>query len=140
MEKSVTVRAPSSTANLGPGFDVFGLALDAFYDQVKITKKGKGIKIITSDSIPTNPQKNTAGLVATSMLKKFKIKGGIEIVIKKGVPAGYGMGSSAASAAATAAPDLPDPAEAAQASVAAAPRSVAGPDPAGPSAPLRRSP
>ena len=102
MAKSVTVKAPSSTANLGPGFDVFGLALNAFYDQVKITKKGKGIKIITSDSIPLNPQKNTAGLVAKNMIKKFKIKDGIEIKIKKGVPAGFGMGSSAASAAATA--------------------------------------
>ena len=87
MSKSVTVKAPSSTANLGPGFDVFGLALNAFYDQVKITKKGKGIKIITSDEIPSNPQKNTAGLVAKNMLKKFKIKDGIEIKIKKGVPA-----------------------------------------------------
>ena len=43
MVKSVTVRAPCSTANLGPGFDVFGLALDAFYDEVTVTKKGKGI-------------------------------------------------------------------------------------------------
>jgi len=100
--KSITVRAPSSTANLGPGFDVFGLALDAFFDEVKITKKGKGIKIVTSDSIPTSPQKNTAGLVAKNMIQKFKIKDGIEIKIKKGVPAGFGMGSSAASAAATA--------------------------------------
>jgi len=55
--KSITVKAPSSTANLGPGFDVFGLALNAFYDKVKITKKEKGIKIITSDLIPSNPQK-----------------------------------------------------------------------------------
>ncbi len=102
MAKSITVKAPSSTANLGPGFDVFGLALNAFYDEVKITKKSKGIKIITSDSIPSNPQKNTAGLVAKNMLKKFKIKDGIEIKIKKGIPAGFGMGSSAASAAATA--------------------------------------
>ncbi len=102
MAKSITVRAPSSTANLGPGFDVFGLALDAFFDEVKITKKGKGIKIVTSDSIPTSPQKNTAGLVAKNMIQKFKIKDGIEIKIKKGVPAGFGMGSSAASAAATA--------------------------------------
>jgi len=30
----IIVKAPSSTANLGPGFDVFGLALDAFYDTV----------------------------------------------------------------------------------------------------------
>ena len=35
MITSVKVRAPSSTANLGPGFDVFGLALDAFYDEIK---------------------------------------------------------------------------------------------------------
>jgi homoserine kinase len=98
----VTVKAPSSTANLGPGFDVFGLAVDAFYDTVTLTKIKKGIKIVTDDNIPTNPEKNTAGLVVKNMKKKFKIKQGIEINIKKGIPAGFGMGSSAASAAATA--------------------------------------
>jgi len=98
----VTVKAPSSTANLGPGFDVFGLAIDAFYDTITLTKTKNGIKIITDDNIPTNPEKNTAGLVVKNMKKKFKIKDGIEIKIKKGIPAGYGMGSSAASAAATA--------------------------------------
>ena len=108
MVKSVTVRAPCSTANLGPGFDVFGLALDAFYDEVTVTKKGKGITIVSSDDIPLDPKKNTAGLVAKAMLEDIvkegysKYKGGVEIKIKKGVPAGYGMGSSAASAAACA--------------------------------------
>ena len=108
MVKSVTVRAPCSTANLGPGFDVFGLALDAFYDEVTVTKKGKGITIVSSDDIPLDPKKNTAGLVAKAILELIvkegwtKYKGGLEIKIKKGVPAGYGMGSSAASAAACA--------------------------------------
>ena len=102
MVKSVTVRAPCSTANLGPGFDVFGLALDAFYDKVTVTKKGKGITIVSSDDIPLKPGQNTAGLVAKEMTKKCKISGGIEITIKKNVPAGFGMGSSAASAAACA--------------------------------------
>ena len=102
MISKVTVKAPSSTANLGPGFDVFGLALDAFFDTVTLTKTKNGIKIITDDNIPTNPEKNTAGLVVKNMMKKFKIKGGVEIKIKKGIPAGYGMGSSAASAAASA--------------------------------------
>ena len=102
MVKSVTVRAPCSTANLGPGFDVFGLALDAFYDKVTVTKKGKGITIVSSDDIPLKPGQNTAGLVAKEMAKKCKISGGIEITIKKNVPAGFGMGSSAASAAACA--------------------------------------
>ena len=103
MVSKVTVKAPSSTANLGPGFDVFGLALDAFYDTVTLAKTKNGIKIITDDdNIPINPEKNTAGLVVKNMKKKFKIKEGIEIEIKKGIPAGYGMGSSAASAAAAA--------------------------------------
>ena len=99
---SVTAKAPSSTANLGPGFDVFGLALDAFYDTITLTKQKSGITIITNDSIPVSPAKNTAGLVVQYMQKKFKIKSGVQIKIKKGVPAGFGMGSSAASAAATA--------------------------------------
>jgi len=102
MVKSVTVSAPCSTANLGPGFDVFGLALDAFYDEVTVTKKGKGITIVSSDNIPLNPNKNTAGLVANAMKKKKKLTGGIEIKIRKNVPPGFGMGSSAASAAACA--------------------------------------
>ena len=100
--KSISVKAPSSTANLGPGFDVFGLAIDAFYDEITLTKTKSGITITTEDNIPTNPENNTAGLVVKNMKKKFKIKSGIEIKIKKGVPAGFGMGSSAASAAATA--------------------------------------
>ena len=102
MVSKVTVKAPSSTANLGPGFDVFGLAVDAFYDIVTLTKIKNGIKIVTDDDIPTNPGKNTAGLVVKNMKKKFKISQGVEIKIKKGIPAGFGMGSSAASASATA--------------------------------------
>ena len=99
---SVTAKAPSSTANLGPGFDVFGLALDAFYDTVTLSKQKQGISIVTGDLIPVSPSKNTAGLVVQYMKKRFKVKSGVQIKIKKGIPAGFGMGSSAASAAATA--------------------------------------
>ena len=102
MVSKITVRAPSSTANLGPGFDTFGLAIDAFYDEVTLTKTKNGVTIITDDNIPTNPENNTAGLVVKNMKKKLKIKSGVEIQIKKGIPAGFGMGSSAGSAAATA--------------------------------------
>ena len=102
MVSSVVVRAPSSTANLGPGFDVFGLALDAFYDEVRLEKSDHGIKIQSSDKIPLIPEKNSAGLVVKEMTKRFKIKSGVVLKIKKGVPAGFGMGSSAASAAAAA--------------------------------------
>ncbi|MDE1816459.1 MAG: homoserine kinase [Thaumarchaeota archaeon] len=102
MVESVTVKAPCSTANLGPGFDVFGLALDAYYDQIQLKKEGNGIRIQSFDSIPVEPEKNSAGLVIKEMAKKFKIKTGLVLKIKKGVPTGFGMGSSAASAAAAA--------------------------------------
>ena len=100
--QSVIARAPCSTANLGPGFDVFGLALDAYYDEVQLTKEGNKITVESSGSVPLEPEKNSAGLVIKEMSKKFKIKSGLRIKIKKGVPAGFGMGSSAASAAAAA--------------------------------------
>lgn len=97
----VTAKAPSSTANLGPGFDVFGLALDAFYDEITISsQRKKGITITGSGNVPTNPSKNTAGLVIKTMAKKFKVSDGFDITIKKRIPPGFGMGSSAASAAA----------------------------------------
>jgi homoserine kinase len=104
--KSCTAVAPSSTANLGPGYDVFGLALDALYDRVTITKqKGSdgSITIKMSDaSIPVVPESNSAGLVIKKMAEEFEIADNLEVNVKKGVPAGYGMGSSAASAAAAA--------------------------------------
>jgi homoserine kinase len=99
MVSKIITKAPSSTANLGPGFDVFGLALDAYYDKIQLEKGNNGIKIQTSDSIPLVPEKNSAGLVVKEMAKKFKIKSGLVLKINKGVPAGFGMGSSAASAA-----------------------------------------
>lgn len=104
--KSCTAVAPSSTANLGPGYDVFGLALGALKDRVKITKlagKDGNITIKMSDSrIPAQAEANSAGLVVIKMASDFRIKDNLRINVKKGVPAGYGMGSSAASAAAAA--------------------------------------
>ena len=104
--KSCTAIAPSSTANLGPGYDVFGLALDALKDRVRITKlagKNGDIAIKMSDSaIPSKAESNSAGLVVKKMAADFDIKDNLKIEVKKGVPAGYGMGSSAASAAAAA--------------------------------------
>ncbi|RNJ75761.1 MAG: homoserine kinase [Nitrosopumilus sp. D6] len=102
MASSITVRTPASIANLGPGFDVFGLAVNAFYDEVTLRKTKSGITIISNGSVPSNPHSNTAGIVVGNMKRRFKINGGIEIAIRKMIPPGFGMGSSAASAAAAA--------------------------------------
>ena len=100
----VVVKAPATTANLGPGFDVFGMALDYPCDKVTITPAASGIKIevygTAKDLIPTDPSKNTAGVVAEHILKEFSLKTGLVIKIDKGIPPSIGLGSSAASAAA----------------------------------------
>jgi homoserine kinase len=102
----VTLQAPATTANLGPGFDVFGLALEQPSDKVTIIPISKGIKIEVSGcsaaKIPTTPEKNTAGVVANQMLKEFSLKTGVLIKIEKGILPSMGLGSSAASAAAVA--------------------------------------
>ena len=104
--KKVTVKAPATSANLGPGFDVFGIALEQPNDKVTLTAIKKGIKIQTSGigakTISLTPEKNTAGLVAKTMLRDFKIDSGLQIHVEKGIFPGKGLGSSAASAAAVA--------------------------------------
>ncbi|MDW8045253.1 MAG: hypothetical protein RMJ31_05715 [Nitrososphaerota archaeon] len=72
----VIVRAPATTSNLGPGFDVHGLALDVMYDTVEITRVDKrGIQIevegVGKDRIPTKPSYNTAGRVALEFLRRY---------------------------------------------------------------------
>jgi homoserine kinase len=100
--------APASSANLGAGFDVFGVALDGLFDKVSVDviKGGKDIKISvegkSSELIPTEPNKNTAGIVAKALLKHSNKNCGLAINIEKGIRAGSGLGSSAASAAAAA--------------------------------------
>ncbi len=91
--------APATVANLGPGFDVFGLAIDGYHDTVK-AEEDEGIRIVTDDPVPTDPRRNTAGLVALEMTRRFDLPG-VTIEIEKGVPTG-GLGSSAASAVAAA--------------------------------------
>jgi homoserine kinase len=104
--KSCSAAAPCSTANLGPGYDVFGLALDALEDKVKVSRiypGGGRITIKNSDqAIPSMVESNSAGLVVKKMMQDFEISDSTEIEITKGVPTGYGVGSSAASAAAAA--------------------------------------
>jgi homoserine kinase len=102
----ITVKVPATSANLGSGFDVFGLALEKPSDKVTIVQKAAGVKIqvigFSAETIPTALANNTAGVVANLMLKEFSLKTGLSITIEKGIWPGKGLGSSAASAAAVA--------------------------------------
>jgi homoserine kinase len=98
-------RAFCSAANLGAGFDVFGLALDKYYDTVtaRLTR-GRKIRIFlrgsSVDSVPREVAKNSAGPPAVALLKSAGSKRGLEITIEKAVPQNLGLGSSGATAAA----------------------------------------
>jgi homoserine kinase len=101
--------APSSTANFGPGFDVFGLAIDSFYDKVgarRFETKTGTIRLNISNNpdlspkIPTEINSNSAGLSVRKLCTDAGIEYDIELTVFKGVPPGYGLGSSAASAVA----------------------------------------
>lgn len=102
----VIVQTPATTANLGPGFDVFGLALKEPKDKVTIVPASKGIRIevsgLAANTIPINPELNTAGVVANRMFTEFSLEKGVMIKIEKGILPSIGLGSSAASAAAVA--------------------------------------
>ena len=103
----VIVKAPATSANLGPGFDVFGLALELPTDKVTLTLAAdKCIRIqvsgVQAETISTMPERNTAGVVANYIMQEFSLKTGLTIQIEKGIWPSKGLGSSAASAAAVA--------------------------------------
>ncbi|MBU3967366.1 MAG: homoserine kinase [Euryarchaeota archaeon] len=92
----IRVRVPATSANLGAGFDVFGIALGSPADIIEVRKSEKieiEVRGVGREHIPTDPRKNTAGIVA-SILKKP-----VKITIHRVIPLSSGMGSSAAPAA-----------------------------------------
>lgn len=103
----VRVFAPATVANLGPGFDILGLALLQPGDTVTATlTAGRGVTIKAihggDGSLPLEAEANTAGVAALRTLARAGIDVGIELEIEKALPVGSGLGGSAASAAAAA--------------------------------------
>ena len=103
MEK-VKVYSPGSIGNVGCGFDVFCLAIEAVGDIVEITPNNLDQLRITEikgdDSISSNPEKNIVTVGAQALLNHLDSSRGFDFKITKGVAAGSGMGSSGCSATA----------------------------------------
>ena len=102
---SVKVFSPASIGNIGPGFDVLGLAIDGLGDTVE-AREISGNEVVIENifnadhDISNDPDKNTAGIAAKETLHALGIKNGVGLILTKGMPSGSGLGSSAASAAA----------------------------------------
>lgn len=110
--------APSTVANLGPGFDLLGCAVEGRGDTViaKPFEASKRLGRLIIDKIEGDQGRltleadsNCAGIAARETLKLIESEvgslsptAGVRLELQKGLPLGSGLGSSAASAAAAA--------------------------------------
>jgi len=105
--ESVGAFAPGSIGNVGPGFDTLGLALAGRGDTVLVARSatlGVTIKDPGHPSLPTDPDRHTAAIAASEVLKRAAMADevGVELSVRKGLPLTAGQGGSAASAVAAA--------------------------------------
>ena len=62
--RTIRIKAPATSANVGPGYDIFALALENPTDEIELTvleNRKVHIEVINDlQNIPTNPIDNTA--------------------------------------------------------------------------------
>ncbi|MEM4568031.1 MAG: homoserine kinase, partial [Sulfolobales archaeon] len=106
----VRVRARSycSSANLGSGFDVVAVALDAYYDEVEVEVVRGGSGSVVLESVGgvfaelVDRDINTSVAAAKELLKFVGVDNvDVSIRLWKGIPPSAGLGGSGASAVAT---------------------------------------
>ncbi|KAG7670848.1 hypothetical protein Ndes2526A_g01375 [Nannochloris sp. 'desiccata'] len=111
VQNEASAFAPATVANLGPGFDWMGCAVDGQGDIVTATVlPGRAGEVVIESiegdggKLTLDPAKNCVGIAATETLNLLAGSPtcGVALKLKKGLPLGSGMGSSAASAAAAA--------------------------------------
>lgn len=100
-----TAFAPGSIGNVGPGFDVLGLAVDGIGDTVavELTNDASRIANVTgrdADLVPRDASRNTASIAAIAWLRAHGDRSNVIVSIEKGLPIAGGMGGSAASSVA----------------------------------------
>ncbi len=100
------VFAPATVSNLACGFDLIGFPIHGPGDEIIANRSDTpGVQIISitgaKGKLPLETEKNTAGVAAMAVLKHLGREDfGATFEIRKKMPIGSGMGSSAASAVA----------------------------------------
>jgi homoserine kinase len=98
-EQPAGVRAPATSANLGPGFDAFGLAL-TLHDVVEVRVTGGGLAIEVSGEGSGTAGLGERHLVVRALRAGFGVLGtqppGLALSCTNAIPHGRGLGSSAA--------------------------------------------
>jgi len=101
--EQITVFVPASTANLGCGFDIMGMAIESSGDIVRMEMSdGDGLEIVnrTDYDIPTSEDDNVMAPSIKAMLEAAGVKKHIKVTLMGKIMPGSGIGSSAASSAA----------------------------------------
>ncbi|HEY3343295.1 MAG TPA: homoserine kinase [Anaerolineaceae bacterium] len=98
--RTITIRVPATTANLGPGFDCLGLALD-LWNEASFSTEGEGVRMdihgLGVGVLPEGPENTLAAqaLYLISVCGK-PIPPNLLIRCENRIPPGSGLGSSAA--------------------------------------------
>ncbi len=105
MNRRIRVFAPATVANLGPGFDVLGLALSRPGDELEAELSDRpGVEIVdvTGDGgvLSRKAEENVVGRAAADVLRRAGAEKGIRLWLHKQMPLASGLGSSGASSAA----------------------------------------
>ena len=97
MPKRITVSVPATTANLGPGFDCLGMALDV-WNTVTFTTGGSGFSIAGqgSDDLPVGQGNYISSAFSVPFARMGKPVAEVGIVCQNRIPVGRGLGSSSA--------------------------------------------
>jgi len=98
--RSVLVKVPATSANLGPGFDTLGLALSHYDELVVSATREPGVEVVVggvgAGEVPTDE----TNLVVRSIAATYRAVGeplpGLRLRARNVIPHGRGLGSSAA--------------------------------------------
>lgn len=98
--RSVLVKVPATTANLGPGFDTLGLALSVYDELIVTTRTKPGATVVVEGVGAGDVPTDESNLVVRSIAYTFAAYGielpGLDLVARNNIPHGRGMGSSGA--------------------------------------------
>ena len=97
MDHSVTVRVPATSANMGPGFDCLGLALDV-WNEVRVDLDGSGVEVVGEgeDSLARDGGNLVYRSVERAFAEAGKAMPEVGVACRNDIPLGRGLGSSSA--------------------------------------------
>ncbi len=97
---NLTLHVPATTANIGPGFDCLGLALD-LWNRVHIQLGGQSLSIEINGEGAEELPRDESNLLWRALKMVYERAGtpvpqGVRVTCENGIPLGSGLGSSAA--------------------------------------------